>query len=104
MKVRGHRIELGEVIHALLSIPGIEQAHVQRHPRRSDELVAYAVMSEELSPRDVQRQLGEWLPATAIPSHVVPIARMPLNAHGKLDASALPDPDGATERGRPPAT
>ncbi|MFF0574808.1 non-ribosomal peptide synthetase [Streptosporangium saharense] len=93
VKVRGFRIELGEVEHALRAVPGVARAAADvRGPSR--RLVAYAV-PEKGTERDgdaVLAALRRTLPGYMVPSQVVWLPDLPLNANGKLDRAALPDP------------
>ncbi|MFF4991404.1 amino acid adenylation domain-containing protein [Streptosporangium saharense] len=93
VKVRGFRIELGEVEHALRVVPGVARAAADvRGPSR--RLVAYAV-PEKGTERDgdaVLAALRRTLPGYMVPSQVVWLPDLPLNANGKLDRAALPDP------------
>ncbi|MFI6497350.1 amino acid adenylation domain-containing protein [Nonomuraea typhae] len=101
VKIRGFRIELGEIEHALRALPGIAQAAAGvRGPSR--RLVAYAVRAQgEDGPSDVLAALRRSLPEYMVPAHVVWLDALPLNANGKLDRAALPDP--AVESAAPAA-
>jgi amino acid adenylation domain-containing protein len=99
VKIRGFRIEPGEVEVALLQHPSVKEAVVV--PRESVPgeriLVAYVVASESVGPVALRDHLRERLPDHLLPSAFVTLDRLPLNAHGKIDRRALPEP----ERGRP---
>ena len=84
VKINGFRIELGEVEAALRGCTGVEQACVLVREAR---LIAYIVGSG--SPA---AELKGKLPAHMLPSVYVPLLALPLNANGKVDQSALPDP------------
>ena len=95
VKIRGHRLELGEIESALGQIPGIEQsAVVAREDTPGDRrLVAYVVGSGEgLSSDTLREALRTRLPAFAVPSSFVRLDAMPLTANGKIDRRALPSP------------
>ncbi|MCP4654128.1 MAG: AMP-binding protein, partial [bacterium] len=97
-KVRGFRIEPGEVEAALARHPGVREAVVViRGGERGDrQLVAYAVREKEaaeLAAGDLRAYLGETLPAYMVPSRVVFLDALPLGPSGKVDRGALPDPD-----------
>ncbi|WP_329341307.1 non-ribosomal peptide synthase/polyketide synthase [Streptomyces sp. NBC_01352] len=98
VKIRGYRIELGEVQSALAAHPLIAQAAVIV---REDRLVGYAVAQDGtttvLDPQLVRKSLAESLPDYMVPAAVVVVDALPLTAHGKLDRSALPDPEYATD-------
>ncbi|MEU7853456.1 amino acid adenylation domain-containing protein [Nonomuraea sp. NPDC049141] len=89
VKVRGFRIEPGEVEHCLLAHPDVRQAAVVA---RDGELVAYVVgEAAELSEHVAGR-----LPPYLVPAHWVVLDALPLTANGKLDRGALPEPGRAT--------
>ena len=105
IKLRGHRIEPGEVRAALLRVAGAADAHVMlRDGGAAPRLVAYlvrrsagdAVAAED--PTAVTAALAAWLPEHMIPSDVVWLDRFPVTANGKLDRRALPEPG---QRGAP---
>jgi amino acid adenylation domain-containing protein len=105
VKIRGHRIEIGELRTALASVDGVEQAAViAREDRPGDKrLVGYITGSAD--PAVVRGALAQRLPAYTIPSAIVVLAALPLTVNGKLDRRALPAPeyhDG--DRYRAPAT
>ncbi|WP_344143983.1 amino acid adenylation domain-containing protein, partial [Polymorphospora rubra] len=91
VKIRGFRIELGEVETVLLQQPGVRQAAVVV---RDERLIAYIVGSLELD------ALAQRLPRYMVPSTVVVLEELPLNANGKLDRAALPEPEFAGGVGR----
>ena len=96
VKLRGHRIEPGEVEAALLATPGVAAAAVVvREDSPGDQrLVAYVVGAGGVrpSPEALRRSLGESLPAFMLPAAFVPLDALPLNANGKVDKAALPAP------------
>jgi amino acid adenylation domain-containing protein/non-ribosomal peptide synthase protein (TIGR01720 family) len=114
IKIRGFRLELGEVEAALRRHPDVREALVvvlgggadgilcaylvprqPRHPRHPDTLDAAAL----------RRELSRTLPAHAVPSAFVELGRIPLNAHGKPDLRALPAPEtGPAHAPTPPRT
>jgi amino acid adenylation domain-containing protein/non-ribosomal peptide synthase protein (TIGR01720 family) len=89
VKVRGYRVEPGEVEAALLTHPGVDEAVVTL---RDDRLVAYVTGAEAPDLRAARAFLGDLLPAHMIPSAIVALDALPVTAGGKLDRSALPDP------------
>ncbi|MEV4096442.1 amino acid adenylation domain-containing protein [Streptosporangium saharense] len=107
VKVRGFRIELGEVEHALRAVPGVARAAADvRGPSR--RLVAYAVPEKgtEQDGDAVLAALRRTLPGYMVPGQVVWLPDLPLNANGKLDRAALPEPGVpvSTSRSGGPAT
>ncbi|MBV2151247.1 non-ribosomal peptide synthase/polyketide synthase, partial [Kitasatospora sp. SUK 42] len=109
VKVRGYRIELGEIEAALAEHPQVARAAViVRQDRVQDaRLVAYLVpvAGAEPRPEDLRAHLRERLPDYMVPAVFVTLDALPLNASGKLDRRALPEPDvtGASA-GRAPRT
>jgi amino acid adenylation domain-containing protein len=115
VKLRGYRIEPAEVEHALRQHPLVAAAHVAFHqpaPPAEGGLVAYVVprnLGQPPGGRTLREHLLGRLPVYMVPETYVPLERLPLTVHGKLDRSALPDPAGlATSRTevpfRPPST
>ncbi len=93
VKLRGFRVELGEVEAALASLPGVQLAValVLQDPAGAQQLVAY-VTPAELASAALAAGLRERLPAHMVPALVVPLARMPLLPNEKIDRKALPAP------------
>ncbi|UMO99835.1 non-ribosomal peptide synthetase [Amycolatopsis sp. EV170708-02-1] len=99
VKVRGFRIEPGEVESALLESAGLAQAAVGAH---EDRLVAYVVTTSG-GTEGVRDRLRDRLPEHMVPDVVVELPRLPTTPNGKIDRAALPVP-GSIGTGRPPAT
>ena len=105
VKVRGFRLELGEVDAALAACPGVgEAATVLRDDGGGPRLVAYVAPSAGaadagLSAPALAALLRERLPAPAVPAEIVILAALPHAAGGKIDRAALPAPVPA---GAPP--
>ncbi|GGM09092.1 non-ribosomal peptide synthetase [Micromonospora yangpuensis] len=100
VKVRGFRVEPGEIEAALLRHEAVAQAAVLAVPDPAGtlRLVAYLVAESESVPV-VRSWLRAQLPEHLVPSVVVPLDRMPLTANGKVDRRALPAPEFAAVAG-----
>ena len=97
IKLRGYRIEAGEIESVLISHPAIKHAAViVREDEPGDQrLVAYVVAEAGNVPlaEDVKEHLRTRLPEYMVPSAIVTIEQIPLTVNGKLDISALPKPE-----------
>lgn len=98
VKIRGFRIELGEIESVLRSHPGVHEAVVVISQREDGDksLVAY-VVGEKISGQDIRSFLRDRLPEYMVPSHVMQLEAMPLNANGKINRKALPEPKSLDE-------
>ncbi|MFI5761140.1 amino acid adenylation domain-containing protein [Streptomyces sp. NPDC051563] len=96
IKVRGYRVEPGEIEAALTALPGITQAVVlARGEGVKQNLVAYLERpagGEPPAAAELRAALGEVLPDYMVPARYVVLERLPLLAHGKVDRKALPAP------------
>ncbi|HVT61265.1 MAG TPA: amino acid adenylation domain-containing protein [Thermoanaerobaculia bacterium] len=94
LKIRGFRVEPGEIELALGRHPGVSQAAVAFADggQGARRLVAYLVAREGIAPptEELRRFLSERLPDYMVPGQFIPLAALPLNANGKLDRAALP--------------
>ncbi len=95
VKVRGLRVEPGEVEAALRTAPGVADAAVVAWPVRADDvrLVAYVVGPPEREWPRLREHLAARLPSAMVPEVAVFLAALPLTRTGKVDRKALPEPD-----------
>ncbi|MEU5302884.1 amino acid adenylation domain-containing protein [Streptomyces noursei] len=103
VKLRGHRIEPGEIETALTALPTVTAACVVvREDAPGDRrLVAYAVAADgaTTTPDALAEQLGRTLPGYLVPSVFVVLDALPLTPNGKLDRRALPAPRRTADTG-----
>jgi len=95
VKIRGHRIEIGEVEAALLAHPGIKSCAVVPRADAAGRLrlVAYLVARGAGLPWTLLRQhLADRLPEAMLPAAQVWLDQLPVTTNGKLDRRALPEP------------
>jgi len=97
VKIRGVRVEPGEVESALRNLPGVRECVVVAAANGSNDrrLVAYVVprQGESLVTSDLRSCLQERLPDYLVPSAFVVLDELPLTSSGKLDRRALPAPE-----------
>ena len=92
VKVRGYRIEPGEIEEQLRQMPGVEQvAVIVRTDQAEPRLVAYLVGKGTTA--GWKRWLQDRVPAYMVPVAFVTLEQLPLNSNGKVDRRHLPEPD-----------
>ncbi|MCX5202739.1 amino acid adenylation domain-containing protein [Streptomyces sp. NBC_00237] len=91
VKVRGFRIEPGELERCLLTHPAVRQAYVctRRDAHGVNELLAHLVLGSELSYDAFEQHVSAGLPAYMRPHRTYLLTELPLNANGKVDRDAL---------------
>lgn len=121
VKVRGHRVELGEIESVLVGHDAVGHAAAIARSDGVDDhrIVAYVVPTPEIDAdsddatrlgAELRAAVGRTLPDFMVPTAVVPVARLPLTPNGKLDVEALerlePTVDGPVPEsvGLPPRT
>ncbi|QOH70302.1 non-ribosomal peptide synthase/polyketide synthase [Pseudomonas putida] len=98
VKIRGMRIEMGEIEACLQGLASVREAAVLALAGPTGpQLVAYLVAAQATPSADwlqgVRAALGQALPDYMIPAHLLVLERLPLNNNGKLNRAALPAPD-----------
>jgi thioesterase domain-containing protein/acyl carrier protein len=104
IKLRGVRIEPGEIEAVLAAHPRVASARVVV---RDDRLVAYLIAVDGTggwTPADLRRHAAAALPSHMVPSGFVAVDQFPLTPSGKLDRNALPAPEAVLDTGAPPRT
>ena len=92
VKLRGYRVELGEIEFALAQLPGVREAVVLARPAPGGARLAACVVVAPDAARDtaaMRARLQRSLPDYMVPAHFVLLDRLPVNANGKLDRKAL---------------
>ncbi len=112
VKIRGFRIELGEIEAVLAQHPAVKQAVVLARATDSNNedkrLLAYVVLHREaaasnnghnaVTSESLRQHLQQHVPDYMVPQAVMLLAKLPLNANGKLDRQALPEPEQAASQ------
>ncbi|MFH8680501.1 amino acid adenylation domain-containing protein [Streptomyces lydicus] len=99
IKIRGHRVELGEIEAALTRHPAVSAAAVTLHHGSvaGEQLVACFVASDAVdgppTAEDLRAQLATQLPKFMLPTVYTRLEALPLTVNGKVDLAALPAPE-----------
>jgi tyrocidine synthetase-3 len=95
VKIRGFRVELGEIENRLLNYPGLREVVVLvREDMKEDKYIcAYFVSDSDYGISELREYLLMALPDYMIPSYFVRLEKIPLAPNGKLDRKALPRPE-----------
>ncbi|GAA1737698.1 amino acid adenylation domain-containing protein [Luedemannella helvata] len=99
VKVRGYRVEPGEIAAALRSVPGVGEAFAAALPDATGTHRLVAWITGDADAATVRKQVGELLPAHLVPSAVVAVDAIPLTVNGKVDVRGLPLPDARAGAG-----
>jgi amino acid adenylation domain-containing protein len=96
VKLRGFRVELGEIEAQLLEHPGVREAVVVAREEGAGDsrLVAYWAGEERVDVEALRAHLGERLPEHMVPAAYVHLSALPLTPNGKVNREALPSPEG----------
>ncbi|AWM17149.1 non-ribosomal peptide synthetase [Bacillus inaquosorum] len=100
VKVRGYRVELGEIESALRQIDGVKEAAVLARTGQtgSKELFGYISVNAGTNAEQVRSLLARSLPNYMIPAYIIEMETLPLTSNGKLNRKALPEPDFASKQ------
>ena len=101
IKIRGFRIELGEIEERLLKHENIKEAVVmaKEEQDKNKYICAYLAADREIPVGELRQYLGEELPDYMLPSYFIQLDKLPLNQNGKIDRTALPEPEGKINTG-----
>ena len=94
IKIRGFRVELGEIENTLTQHDAVRQAVVISRGKNADQqLIAYVTLQPKsiIERRALRSWLGTRLPDYMVPAAIVVLEQLPLNANGKVDRKALPE-------------
>ncbi|MFN9548266.1 MAG: amino acid adenylation domain-containing protein [Cyanobacteriota bacterium] len=94
VKVRGHRVECGEIEAALLGYSTVRQVAVQKPDGTNTDLVAYVVLDDgEFALDQLRAYLAKQLPDFMIPTAIIILESFPTLANGKINRNAFPLPE-----------
>jgi amino acid adenylation domain-containing protein len=100
VKVRGVRVQLGEVTAVLMRHPAVSACTVIDHKdaQGQTQLAAYVVLTDagSVSAEELRRHLEQRLPSAYVPASYQMLDALPLMANGKVDRKALPQPEAAS--------
>ncbi|MEC2407766.1 plipastatin non-ribosomal peptide synthetase PpsC [Bacillus subtilis] len=104
VKVRGYRVELGEIESALRQIDGVKEAAVLARTAQtgSKELFGYISVKAGTNAEQVRSLLARSLPNYMIPAYIIEMETLPLTSNGKLNRKALPEPNFTSQTYAPP--
>jgi acyl carrier protein len=103
VKIRGMRIEPGEIAAAIDRLAGIRESVIKVvEAEGTKQLAAYFVSSQDVSPdpETVRLALREHLPEAMVPAYLVSLDELPRTLNGKVDLAALPMPERQEGPGR----
>ena len=94
VKLRGFRIEMGEIETALVGFPGIQSAAAEvKEVNNAPQLCAYYTSTAAVDEAALRRHLASSLTEYMVPAFYILLDTMPLTPNGKIDRKALPIPD-----------
>ncbi len=96
LKIRGFRVELGEIESVLMTHPSVAEAVIIARPDTAggNRLLAYVVVAGDspIVTRNLREHLANQLPEYMVPTAITVLPAFPLTTNGKLDRAALPEP------------
>ncbi|MGM1050339.1 MAG: amino acid adenylation domain-containing protein [Bacillota bacterium] len=93
VKIRGHRVELGEIEQHITKIGSVKSAAVVlKESSQGNRMINAYVVSVGISEKELKNRLSEDLPHYMIPSNFIFMDALPLTINGKVDTSLLPEP------------
>ncbi|WP_298731693.1 amino acid adenylation domain-containing protein, partial [uncultured Chitinophaga sp.] len=97
VKIKGYRIEPGEIENAILTLADISTAVVVTVPNTAGEpeLATYFTAKRQIDVAEIRSHLTSCLPAYMLPAHYMQLEVLPLTTNGKVDKKMLPLPDGS---------
>ena len=102
VKLRGLRVELGEIESVINSFPGVSSCIVIVIKQESEYLAAYFSANESIDINSLKDYISTKLTAYMVPQAFMQLESMPLTANGKIDKKALPKINAETEETVPP--
>jgi amino acid adenylation domain-containing protein/non-ribosomal peptide synthase protein (TIGR01720 family) len=95
VKVRGFRVELGEIEYQMRTHHAVKEAVVLARQTTvgTKELIAYYVGAQSHGSESLRTYLAQLLPEYMVPYHIIQLERFPLTVNGKIDRQALPAPE-----------
>lgn len=97
IKIRGFRVEPGEIESVMMGIAGVKDAIVIKRsdPSGTDQLLAYLLAEDgaQVAEEDLKKYLAAKLPKYMLPAYYQILPEFPLSPNRKIDKNALPDPD-----------
>ncbi|MCR8937086.1 non-ribosomal peptide synthase/polyketide synthase [Brevibacillus laterosporus] len=101
VKIRGHRIEMGEIEAKLVQHEMIKEAVVivEKDESSQNVLYSYIVTDSDLPVSELREHVGSALPSYMIPSYFIRLEEIPLTSNGKVERKKLPKPDGSIRTG-----
>lgn len=100
VKIRGNRVEPGEIENIILTLPGITKCyvHYSDNEEKNDVLTAYCVKNTDISEERLFDFIRYQLPDYMLPANIVFLDKIPMDANGKADVRALPAPAAKARR------